>query len=51
MPEMDDKGVKIYQSGAMKFSVSDKDLHMDLPQARHVNKQKLETNKQLEKDN
>ena len=41
MSDMDGKGIKIYQTGGMKFSVSDKDLHQDLPGARHLNKQKL----------
>ena len=34
MNGMDDKGIKIYQTGGLKFSVSDKDLHLELPEAR-----------------
>ena len=37
MSDMENKGVKIYDSG-LKYTVSHKDLHTDLPEARHANK-------------
>ena len=40
MTDLDDKGVKIYNSG-IKYTVSHKDLHQDLPEARHINRQKI----------
>ena len=41
MNGMDDKGIKIYQTGGLKFSVSDKDLHLELPEARAQNRENL----------
>ena len=40
MTDLEDKGVKIYNSG-IKYTVSHKDLHQDLPEARHINRQKI----------
>ena len=40
LTDLDDKGVKIYNSG-IKYTVSHKDLHQDLPEARHINRQKI----------
>ena len=42
MPDLDDKGIKIYGGGGLKFQVSDKELVMQLPSARQTNKQKLD---------
>ena len=52
---LEQKGIKIYGGGGIKFAVSDKDLQKDLPGARHVNKEKLKQDviekvNQLEKE-
>ena len=40
MTEQGNPGVKIYDSG-IKYTVSHKDLHTDIPEARQINKQKI----------
>lgn len=38
IPDIDDKGIKIYGGGGLKYQVSDKELVMQLPSARQLNK-------------